>query len=94
MTYDPPIIGYKVILNFVAYSAPAKGGYLLIGAAPSPPPCSHGKSGGLAPNGASIPDPPVSRPFPPFWVPCCCFRAAIAARNPSTSARTRAPNAT
>jgi copper chaperone NosL len=32
MTYDPPLIGYKVILNFVAYSAPALGGYLLIGA--------------------------------------------------------------
>lgn len=32
MTYDPPLIGYKVILNFVAFSAPALGGYLLIGA--------------------------------------------------------------
>ena len=32
MSYDPPLIGYKVILNFVAYSAPAIGGYLLIGA--------------------------------------------------------------
>ena len=31
MTYDPPLIGYKVILNFVAFSAPAIGGYLLIG---------------------------------------------------------------
>ena len=31
MTYDPPLIGYKAILNFVAYSAPATGGYLLIG---------------------------------------------------------------
>jgi copper chaperone NosL len=31
MTYDPPLIGYKVILNFVAYSAPALGGFLLIG---------------------------------------------------------------
>ncbi len=32
MTYDPPLIGYKAILNFVAFSAPAAGGYLLIGA--------------------------------------------------------------
>lgn len=32
MSYDPPLIGYKVILNFVAFSAPATGGYLLIGA--------------------------------------------------------------
>lgn len=32
MSYDPPLIGYKVILNFVAYSAPDKGGFLLIGA--------------------------------------------------------------
>lgn len=32
MTYDPPLIGYKAILNFVAYSAPAIGGWLLIGA--------------------------------------------------------------
>jgi copper chaperone NosL len=32
MSYDPPLIGYKVILNFVAFSAPAIGGYLLIGA--------------------------------------------------------------
>ncbi len=32
MTYDPPLIGYKVILNFVAFSAPDTGGYLLIGA--------------------------------------------------------------
>jgi copper chaperone NosL len=31
MSYDPPLIGYKVILNFVAFSAPAVGGYLLIG---------------------------------------------------------------
>lgn len=31
MTYDPPLIGYKVILNFVAFSTPAIGGYLLIG---------------------------------------------------------------
>jgi copper chaperone NosL len=32
MTYDPPLIGYKAILNFVALSTPAVGGYLLIGA--------------------------------------------------------------
>jgi copper chaperone NosL len=31
MTYDPPLIGYKAILNFVALSTPAIGGYLLIG---------------------------------------------------------------
>lgn len=30
MTYDPPLIGYKAILNFVALSTPAIGGYLLI----------------------------------------------------------------
>lgn len=32
MTYDPPLIGYKAILNFVAFSSPAIGGYLIIGA--------------------------------------------------------------
>jgi copper chaperone NosL len=31
MTYDPPIIGYKSLLNFVAYSGPEKGGWVLIG---------------------------------------------------------------
>ncbi|RPJ32523.1 MAG: hypothetical protein EHM17_13045 [Verrucomicrobiaceae bacterium] len=30
MTYDPPIVGYKVLLNFTAYSGPDKGGWLLI----------------------------------------------------------------
>lgn len=30
MTYDPPIIGYKVLLNFTAYSGPDKGGWILI----------------------------------------------------------------
>ncbi len=32
MTYDPPIIGYKSLLNFVAYSGPDKGGWVLIAA--------------------------------------------------------------
>ena len=32
MSYDPPLIGYKAILNFVAFSSPAIGGYLIIGA--------------------------------------------------------------
>lgn len=32
MTYDPPLIGYKSLLNFVAYSGPDKGGLVLIGA--------------------------------------------------------------
>jgi copper chaperone NosL len=32
MTYDPPLIGYKALLNFTAYSGPDKGGYALIGA--------------------------------------------------------------
>ncbi len=32
MTYDPPLIGYKSLLNFVAYSGPDKGGWVLIGA--------------------------------------------------------------
>ncbi|MDP3850807.1 MAG: nitrous oxide reductase accessory protein NosL [Luteolibacter sp.] len=32
MTYDPPIIGYKNLLNFTAYSGPDKGGWILIGA--------------------------------------------------------------
>ncbi len=31
MTYDPPLIGYKSLLNFVAYSGPDKGGWVLIG---------------------------------------------------------------
>lgn len=31
MTYDPPIIGYKSLLNFVAYSGPGKGGWILLG---------------------------------------------------------------
>lgn len=30
MTYDPPLIGYKSLLNFVAYSGPDKGGLVLI----------------------------------------------------------------
>lgn len=30
MTYDPPIIGYKNLLNFIAYSGPDKGGWILI----------------------------------------------------------------
>jgi copper chaperone NosL len=30
MTYDPPILGYKSLLNFVAYSGPDKGGIVLI----------------------------------------------------------------
>lgn len=32
MTYDPPVIGYKSLLNFVAYSGPDKGGWVLISA--------------------------------------------------------------
>jgi copper chaperone NosL len=32
MTYDPPIIGYKNLLNFTAYSGPDKGGWILIAA--------------------------------------------------------------
>ena len=32
MTYDPPLIGYKSLLNFVAYSGPDTGGWVLIGA--------------------------------------------------------------
>lgn len=31
MSYNPPILGYKSLLNFVAYSGPDKGGWLLIG---------------------------------------------------------------
>lgn len=31
MSYQPPIIGYKSLLNFVAYSGPEKGGWILIG---------------------------------------------------------------
>lgn len=30
MTYQPPIIGYKSLLNFVAYSGPDKGGWILV----------------------------------------------------------------
>jgi copper chaperone NosL len=30
MTYDPPLIGYKNLLNFTAYSGPDKGGWILI----------------------------------------------------------------
>lgn len=32
MTYDPPLIGFKQLLNFGAYSMPAKGGWCYIGA--------------------------------------------------------------
>lgn len=32
MSYDPPLIGYKNLLNFVAYSGPDTGGWVLIGA--------------------------------------------------------------
>jgi copper chaperone NosL len=31
MSYEPPIIGYKNLLNFVAYSGPDSGGYVFIG---------------------------------------------------------------
>lgn len=31
MSYDPPLIGYKSLLNFVAYSGPDQGGWLLVG---------------------------------------------------------------
>lgn len=30
MSYQPPVIGYKSLLNFVAYSGPEKGGWVLI----------------------------------------------------------------
>lgn len=30
MSYQPPIIGYKTLLNFVAYSGPDQGGWVLI----------------------------------------------------------------
>src|SRR5690606_31707096 len=30
MSYQPPIIGYKSLLNFVAYSGPDSGGWVLI----------------------------------------------------------------
>lgn len=30
MTYDPPLIGYKNLLNFVAYSGPDTGGWVLV----------------------------------------------------------------
>lgn len=32
MAYQPPLLGYKQLLNFGAYSIPDKGGWLLIGA--------------------------------------------------------------
>lgn len=32
MTYDPPLVGYKNLLNFVAYSGPERGGWMLIAA--------------------------------------------------------------
>lgn len=32
MSYQPPVIGYKQLLNFGAYSIPDQGGWLLIGA--------------------------------------------------------------
>ena len=32
MAYQPPIIGYKKLLNFEAFSWPDTGGYLLVGA--------------------------------------------------------------
>jgi copper chaperone NosL len=31
MTYDPPLVGYKNLLNFTAYSGPERGGWVLIG---------------------------------------------------------------
>jgi copper chaperone NosL len=31
MTYQPPVIGYKNLLNFTAYSGPDNGGWLIIG---------------------------------------------------------------
>lgn len=31
MTYQPPLLGYKNLLNFVAYSGPAVGGWIFIG---------------------------------------------------------------
>lgn len=30
MSYQPPIVGYKSLLNFVAYSGPDKGGWVLV----------------------------------------------------------------
>ena len=30
MSYEPPIIGYKTLLNFVAYSGPDYGGWIFI----------------------------------------------------------------
>lgn len=32
MSYQPPMIGYKQLLNFGAYSIPAQGGWVMIGA--------------------------------------------------------------
>lgn len=31
MSYQPPLLGYKALLNFVAYSGPAAGGWVFIG---------------------------------------------------------------
>ena len=31
MSYEPPLIGYKNLLNFVAYSGPDYGGWVFIG---------------------------------------------------------------
>lgn len=31
MSYDPPLVGYKNLLNFTAYSGPERGGWVLIG---------------------------------------------------------------
>jgi len=32
MTYQPPVVGYKNLLNFTAYSGPDTGGWIIIGA--------------------------------------------------------------
>jgi copper chaperone NosL len=31
MSYQPPLIGYKELLNFLAYSGPDTGSWILIG---------------------------------------------------------------
>jgi len=31
MSYQPPLIGYKQLLNFLAYSGPDTGSWILIG---------------------------------------------------------------
>ena len=31
MSYQPPMLGYKQLLNFGAYSIPAIGGWIIIG---------------------------------------------------------------